>query len=60
MRARYPIEPLFDVSSAVQFTADPDDPQAWLNSLLAIWDGGFDMETGQHPYRAYARSARED
>lgn len=42
------------MSAAVQFSSDPDGPDAWLNSLLAVWDGRFDMKTGQHVYRAYA------
>jgi hypothetical protein len=40
--------------NAVQFSTDPGGPHAWLNPLLAVWDGHFDMRTGQHVCRAYA------
>jgi hypothetical protein len=42
------------MNAAVQFITDPESPHAWLNSLLAVWDGPVDMRTGQHVYRAYA------
>ncbi len=42
------------MNAAVQFSTDPDGPNAWLNQLLAVWDGHFEMRTGQHVYRAYA------
>jgi hypothetical protein len=41
------------MNAAVQFSTDPEGPHAWLNPLLAVWDGRFEMQTGQHVYRAY-------
>ncbi len=48
------------MNAAVQFSTDPDGPHAWLNQLLAVWDGRFEMGTGQHVYRAYAPIPGED
>lgn len=39
------------MSAAIQFRAD--GKYAWLQSVLAVWDGSFDMVTGRHSYRAY-------
>jgi hypothetical protein len=47
------------MNAAVQFRTDTEGPHAWLNPLLAVWDGRFDMRTGQHVYRAYAPTPRE-
>ena len=51
---------LWHMNAAVQFSTDPESPHAWLNPLLAVWDGRFDMRTGQHAYRAYAPTPGED
>lgn len=40
------------MSAAIQFKAD--GKYAWLQSVLAVWDGSFDMDTGRHTYRAYS------
>ena len=40
------------MSAAIQFKAD--GKYAWLQSVLAVWDGSFDMDTGRHSYRAYS------
>lgn len=41
-------------SASVHFdTADPR--YKWLNTLLAVWEGEFDMDKGRHHYQAYAR-----
>lgn len=42
------------MNAAVKFSTDPEGPNAWLNWVLAVWDGRFDMQTGRHVYRAYA------
>ncbi len=39
------------MSAAIQFKAG--GKYAWLQGLLAVWDGFFDMDTGRHSYRAY-------
>jgi hypothetical protein len=39
------------MSAAIQFKAD--GKYAWLQSVLAAWDGSFDMDTGRHSYHAY-------
>ncbi len=42
-------------SAAVHF--DTTDPRyAWLNTLLAIWEGELDMKTYSHLYQAYAHT----
>ncbi len=40
------------MSAAIQFKAE--GKHAWLQSVLAVWDGSFDMDTGRHSYRAYS------
>jgi hypothetical protein len=39
------------MNAAIQFKAD--GKYGWLQSVLAVWDGFFDMETGRHSYQAY-------
>lgn len=36
-----------------------DGRYEWLNTLLALWDGQFDMETYRHYYQVYARDDEE-
>ncbi len=47
------------MNAAVRFSTEPQGRYAWLNPLLAVWDGRFDMQTGQHAYRAYAATSGE-
>ncbi len=47
------------LNAAVQFRTERDSPHAWLNQLLAVWDGYFEMRTGQHAYHAYAAIPEE-
>jgi len=39
------------MGAAIQFKAE--GKYAWLESVLAVWDGSFDMDTGHHSYHAY-------
>ncbi len=39
------------MNAAIQFKAE--GKYAWLQSVLAVWDGSFDMDTGRHSYGAY-------
>ena len=43
------------MASAVQFNT-VDKPYEWLNTILGLWDGQFDMKSYRHYYRVYARS----
>jgi hypothetical protein len=47
------------MNAALRFSAAPDGPYGWANSLLAVWSGSFDMDTGQHLYAVYAPLAAE-
>ncbi|HEY4674440.1 MAG TPA: DUF3237 family protein [Candidatus Bathyarchaeia archaeon] len=40
-------------SASVHFDT-ADQRYKWLNTLLAVWEGEFDMEKGRHHYQAYA------
>ncbi len=52
-RRPYADQPHLWVSSAaVQFATD-DARFAWLNPLLAVWEGTFDMKAYRHHYRLY-------
>jgi hypothetical protein len=44
--------------NALQF-ATTDRRYEWLNTLLALWDGQFDMQTYRHYYQVYARDDEE-
>src|SRR5207245_8050634 len=39
------------MNAAIQFKAE--GKYAWLQSVLAVWEGSFDLDTGRHSYRAY-------
>jgi len=39
------------MNAAIQFKAG--GKYAWLQSVLAVWHGSFDMDTGRHSYHAY-------
>lgn len=39
------------MSAAIQFKAE--GKYAWMQSVLAVWDGSFDMDTGHHSYHAF-------
>ena len=43
-------------SAAVSFDAE-DERYNWLNTLLGVWQGEFDMKSYQHRYQAYAKIA---
>jgi hypothetical protein len=43
------------MANAGQFDTQ-DEHYAWLNTVLALWDGEFDMETYRHRYRIYTRT----
>jgi hypothetical protein len=42
------------IANAVQFDTE-DKRYDWLNTILALWDGEFDMETYRHSYQVYTR-----
>ena len=44
---------LWITSAAVSFETD-DDRYAWLNPLLGVWEGTFDMKSYTHHYRVFA------
>ena len=46
---------LWVTSAAVSFQTD-DDRYAWLNPILGVWEGTFDMDSYKHHYQAYART----
>jgi hypothetical protein len=41
--------------NAIQFDSE-DRRYDWLNMVLALWDGEFDMETYRHFYQVYTRA----
>jgi hypothetical protein len=41
-------------SASVHFQAEAG-PYAWLNNILAIWQGVFDMGSFRHSYRVYSQ-----
>ncbi len=41
-------------SAAVSFETQAET-YAWLNAILGVWEGEFDMHSYHHHYRAYAR-----
>jgi hypothetical protein len=43
------------IANAVQFDTE-DQRYDWLNTMLALWDGEFDMETYRHSYQVYTRA----
>ncbi len=43
---------LWVTSAAVSFETD-DERYAWLNPLLGVWEGTFDMGSYKHHYQAY-------
>ena len=45
---------LWVTSAAVSFETD-DERYAWLNPILGVWEGTFDMSSYEHHYQAYAR-----
>jgi hypothetical protein len=45
---------LWATSAAVYFETD-DGRYAWLNEVLGVWEGTFDMDAYQHHYQVYAR-----
>lgn len=44
--------------SAVQFDTK-DNRYEWLNTVLGLWDGKFDMETYHHHYQVYVRGVNQ-
>jgi hypothetical protein len=48
------------MNAAVLFSAPVDGPYGWANSLLAVWSGSFDMDTGRHVHGVYAPLAAGD
>jgi hypothetical protein len=46
---------LWVTSAAVSFET-ADARYTWLNPVLGVWEGTFDMASYQHHYQAYARS----
>lgn len=44
------------IANAVQFDTE-DQRYHWLNTMLALWDGEFDMETYRHSYQVYTRDS---
>jgi hypothetical protein len=47
---------LWTTSAAVHFETK-DERYVWLNAVLGVWEGTFDMESYRHQYRVYARQA---
>ena len=45
---------LWATSAAVHFETN-DDRYAWLNDVLGVWEGTFDMDSYRHHYQVYAR-----
>lgn len=45
---------LWVTSAAVKFDTE-DDGYQWLNTILGVWEGEFDMGTHRHHYQVYAR-----
>jgi hypothetical protein len=43
-------------TSGVQLETE-DEQYTWLNNVLGIWEGTFDMETYRHHYQVYAKIA---
>lgn len=43
------------IANAMQFDT-ADQRYDWLNTMLALWDGEFDMETYRHFYQVYTRN----
>ena len=41
---------------ALQFETTAET-YTWLNTVLAVWDGEFDMTTYRHRYHVYTSSA---
>lgn len=41
-------------TAGVQFESD-DERDIWLNNILGIWEGTFNMKTYRHHYRIYLR-----
>jgi hypothetical protein len=50
---------LWSMAAAVRFQSR-DARYAWLNGVLAVWTGGFDMKTGRHRYQAFAQQERPE
>jgi hypothetical protein len=46
---------LWVTTAGVQFETD-DERYAWLNDVLGIWEGTFNMETYRHHYQVYANN----
>lgn len=44
------------MSYAVRFNTD-DERYTWLQKIIGLWDGEFDMNTYLHHYQVYVRSA---
>ncbi len=42
-------------TAGVRFETD-DDRYTWLNNVLGIWEGTFNMETYRHHYQVYAKA----
>ena len=42
-------------TAGVNFTTD-DERYGWLNDVLGIWEGTFNMETYRHHYQVYTRN----
>lgn len=40
-------------SAGVSFQTD-NDRYSWLNPILAVWDGEFDMKAHQHKYQVFS------
>ena len=43
---------LWDMPAVAKFRTESPTYQ-WLNAILALWEGTFDMHTGVHSYQAY-------
>ena len=46
---------LWVTSAAVSFETD-NKAYSWLNQVLGVWEGTFDMASYEHHYKAFARS----
>ncbi len=46
---------MWSMNAAVRLESEADGYE-WLNSILAVWDGQFDMEVYQHNYHVFAET----
>jgi hypothetical protein len=47
---------LWTTTAGVGFETN-DESYRWLNSMLGVWEGDFNMQTHRHHYQAYSRDS---